>query len=120
MRFISPSRGYTLQYQKPIVEHFATGEQRVIQPLINLTWNPGDVIDNEREIGRRVFHAELMRGLPMNEDRVTHPDETYRLSCLDTDLFCKDRGSMMTRNTRSSSGYWSIRFMGWSSFMSSR
>lgn len=85
MRFVSKYANYSICYQLDKTEHFATGESRELQPLLNcqfrahLSLNPW-----EMDAAKQRF---LNRGTNVELDHVTQVDLAGRYSVFDTDQF---------------------------------
>jgi hypothetical protein len=87
MRFVSKIRKYQICFQRDIIEHFATGESRVIQPLLNCEFDLfGSMRPYEIAAAREAF---INRGLPLEADGITTIDPLYRFSVFDTEEFQK-------------------------------
>lgn len=90
MRFVSKYRKYQINFQRDIVEHFATGESHEIQPLLNCEFDLyGSLLPHEVAAARERF---INFGLPTEVDGVTTIDPLYRFSIFDTELFQKSKG----------------------------
>lgn len=85
MRFVAKYKRYTIVFQREIVEHYATGQSREIQPYLGCSFDLyGSMTQNEVEVARRTFENY---GLPVEVDMITLIDPLVRFSVFDTDVF---------------------------------
>ena len=82
MRFVAKYKKYNVIFQREIVEHYATGEQRTLQPYIDCQFDLyGSMLPHEIEAARAQF---INYGLPVEVDGVTTVDPLYRFSVFDS------------------------------------
>lgn len=90
MRFVSKYKRYTVVFQREIVEHYATGQSRELQPYLGCAFDLyGSMTPHEVVVARTAFSNY---GLPTEVDNVTLIDPLYRFSVFDTELFAKEHG----------------------------
>jgi hypothetical protein len=90
VRFISKSAKYQTCFKRDVVEHFATGESRTLQPLWNIEFQPDGWLAHELAEAKARF---INRGLPTELDEVTTVDPTYRFGSFDTAAFQREHAS---------------------------
>jgi len=82
VRFVAKYKKYNVIFQREIVEHYATGEQRTLQPYIDCQFDLyGSMLPHEIEAAREQF---INYGLPVEVDGVTTIDPLYRFSVFDS------------------------------------
>jgi hypothetical protein len=81
MRFASKYGHFALQVQAEIAEHYATGQQRILQPLIVAQFRPGGLEPFERDLvlGHWSFNGSYQE---LDEVTVVAPD--YRIGVFDS------------------------------------
>lgn len=88
MRFVSKYSDYSICYQRDITEHFATGESREIQPLLNCQFKSNFNLEPwELEAATASF---VNRGTNVERDFVTPTSLAARYSIFDTVQFQYD------------------------------
>lgn len=90
MRLVSKYGRYQINFQIDKIEHYATGESREIQPMLNCEFDLfGSMKPHEIAAARERF---INYGLPTEVDGVTTIDPLYRFSVFDTLLFQQAKG----------------------------
>lgn len=90
MRFVAKYKRYTVVFQREIVEHYATGQSRELQPYLGCEFDLyGSMTPHEVSVARDTFENY---GLPTEVDNVTLIDPLYRFSVFDTVMFAKQKG----------------------------
>jgi hypothetical protein len=85
LRFVSKYKRYVVWFQREIVEHFATGQSREIQPGLVCEFDLyGSMFPHEITAAREHF---TNYGLPVEVDMVTHIDPLTRFSIFDTQMY---------------------------------
>lgn len=96
MRFVSKYKRYMINFQVEIVEHYATGQSREVQPLLNCEFDRWGSL-HPWEVQAALSHWQVNReggfqGLTVDEDEMTLERPEGRLSVFDTDQFAKSKG----------------------------
>lgn len=89
-RYVSKYKKYSICYQRDIIEHYATGESRVLKPLLNCQFDLyGSMYPWEMEAARGRF---INTGTMLEMDNVTTVDPAYRFSVFDSERFARENG----------------------------
>lgn len=89
-RYVAKYKRYSICYQRDIVEHYATGESRVLKPLLNCEFDLyGSMLPHEMEAARGRF---INTGTMLEMDTVTTVDVAYRFSVFDSVAFAREKG----------------------------
>ena len=89
MRFISKYAGYMLHVQPQIVEAYATGQTKVVQPQIIARFEVSKVTGDERALARQMFQ---FNGFAQEQDLVTVVEPDARISAFDSRLAQAENG----------------------------
>jgi hypothetical protein len=107
VRFLSKYANYQICFQRDILEHYATGESRVLKPLINIEFATGiPPTSREAQIGRDTF---INYGTQVELDRVTAVDPLSRFAVWDSELYQSQHPDLVPdTNTRRKIEQWLI------------
>jgi hypothetical protein len=89
MRFASKYGRFAVQVQNEVSEHYATGQQRIIQPLVVARFAPGGLEPFEREL---VLGHWSFNGSYQEMDEVTTVPPDYRIGVFDSRIAQLDHG----------------------------
>jgi len=89
MRFISKYAKYALQVRPQVVEAYATGATKIIQPQLVAAFSVGAATGEERALARQVF---AFNGFYQEEDLVTVVPPDYRISAFDSRVAQAENG----------------------------